>query len=83
MIEQISKDIYRVTKEVTEDIDIAKLKTELAFRKTANEEVKAIIDWKSTLPEDKKKYVIDVPMLDEKEIENQIKELSVSNIQRI
>lgn len=83
MIEQISKDIYRVTKEVTEDIDIAKLKAELAFRKTANEEVKAIIDWKSTLPEDKKKYVIDVPMLDEKEIENQIKELSVSNIQRI
>lgn len=83
MIEQISKDIYRVTKEVTEDIDIAKLKTELAFRKTANAEVKAIIDWKETLPEDKKKYVIDVPMLDEKEIENQIKELSVSNIQRI
>lgn len=78
MIEQISKDVYRVT--TVTDIDVSDLKAELLFRQNANKEVMSVMEWKATLPKDKQKYVIDVPLLDEKEIEAQIKELSGSNI---
>ena len=74
-IEKISKTEFKIIDELERTVNIDDIKQQLQVVKDDNEKATEIEDWYETLDEDKKPYVIRLPIQDTSELEVLIKNL--------